>query len=392
MQQVINIIEWVLFIYLAIQVGYLLFFSLAGKIAAVKKIPATTYFNRIRVFIPGYKEDNVIIDTALQAVNHNYPVDKFEVVVIADSFSDSTLKALKQLPVSILQVKFDKSTKGKALQQAVEKTGSDAADIAVVLDADNIMAPGFLHAVNNAFEAGYEVMQGHRTAKDPATPFALLDACTEEINNHIFRRGHVAAGLPSALIGSGMAFNWYLFELLLKNVGETAGEDKQMEFAIIRDRYDIAFLDGVYVYDEKVARKEVFSKQRSRWIAVQIEFLTKYFIEGWRQLLKGNIAFFDKVFQTYLLPRVMLVGLVTLWTLAGLLFMKNWWIADMVLLCSLALSLLMGIPAKWYNKKLLLAFVQIPMAMVSFIKAILNIGLAKTQFIHTPHGDAAMQK
>lgn len=392
MQQVLYIIEWVLFVYLAIQVGYLLFFSLAGKIMPIKKIPATTYINRIRVFIPAYKENIDVVDTVLQAINHDYPADKFEVVVIAGSLSDSTLNALEQLPVSIVDVKFDENTKGEALKQAVEKTAGDVADIVVVLDADNIMAPGFLHTVNNAFEAGYEVMQGHYTAKDTSTPFAFLDACTEEINNHIFSRGHVAAGLPSTLIGSGMAFNWYLFNLLLKNVDETAGEDKQMEFAVIRDRYDIAFLDGAYVYNRRVASKEVISSKYSNRFNMQIAFLKKYFIEGWRQLLKGNIAFFDTVFQTYLLPRVMLVGLVTLWTLVGLLFMKNWWIADVMLLSSLALSLLLGIPARWYDKRLLLAFVQIPMTTISFTKALLNIGLVKSQIMPTPLSETAAPK
>ena len=145
------------------------------------------------------------------------------------------------------------------------------------------------------------------------TPFALLDACTEEINNHIFRRGHVAVGLPSALIGSGMAFNWQLFISLLKDIGETSGEDKELEFRLVRLKKRVAFLDGQYVYDEKVAKTEVFSQQRSRWLATQVEFFEKYFMEGWVQLFKGNIAFFNKVFQTYLFPRVMLVGALGLW-------------------------------------------------------------------------------
>ena len=202
----------------------------------------------------------------------------------------------------------ENSTKGKALQKALEHTIDAPVDIVLILDADNHMANGFLHAVNNAFEQGYQVVQGHRTAKNMETSFGLLDACTEEIGNHIFRRGHVAVGLPSALIGSGMAFDWQLFIALLKDIGETSGEDKELEFRLVRQGKKIAFLDRVYVYDEKVTKKEVFKNQRSRWLAVQIEFSKKYFVEGWVQLFKGNIAFFNKTFQTYLLPRVMLVA------------------------------------------------------------------------------------
>jgi cellulose synthase/poly-beta-1,6-N-acetylglucosamine synthase-like glycosyltransferase len=329
----------------------------------------------------------VIIATAKDSLLQDYPLDRFEVVIIADSFSEKTLATLHALPIKVVEVSFEKSTKGKALQKAVEATQMDPVDIVLILDADNHMAPGFLHAVNNAFNKGYEVVQGHRTAKNFQTPFALLDACTEEINNHIFRRGHVAVGLPSALIGSGMAFDWNLFVSLLHNIGDTSGEDKEIEFRIVRLRKKVAFLDGAYVYDEKVAKTDVFSKQRSRWLATQVEFFEKYFIEGWIQLFKGNIAFFNKVFQTYLLPRVMLVAFSFLWLVFTFFFASTLFNFSLILFFGLFISLMIGIPTKWVNKQLLLAFLQIPVAMISILKATLHIGKARKQFIHTPHGE-----
>ncbi len=378
--------------YITIQVAYLLFFSLAGKLAAKKEFAMAATQRRIRIFIPGYKEDAVIIATAKDAIQQDYPEDKYEVVIIADSFSQATLDTLRSLRVKVVEVSFEKSTKGKALQKAVEATQQDPVDILLILDADNHMSQGFLTALNNAFEAGYEVVQGHRTAKNFQTPFALLDACTEEINNHIFRRGHVAVGLPSALIGSGMAFSWPLFVSLLENIGDTSGEDKEIEFRIVRQRKDVAFLDGKYVYDEKVARTDVFSKQRSRWLATQVEFFEKYFLEGWVQLLKGNIAFFNKVFQTYLLPRVMLVALMVLWLAFVILIAPSLLNISLVLFVALMIALLLGIPSKWYNKQLLFAFLQIPGALVSILKATLHIGKARKQFIHTPHGETEETK
>lgn len=384
----LNVILYVIFIYLLIQVVYLFFYSIAGKIARKETFAEARIFRKIRIFIPGYKEDAVIISTAKDAILQDYPNDKYEVVIIADSFSEATLATLKTLPIKVIEVSFEKSTKGKALEKAVEATAHEPVDIVLILDADNHMSPGFLHAVNNAFEKGYQVVQGHRTAKDFKTPFALLDACTEEINNHIFRRGHVAVGLPSALIGSGMAFQWDFFVSLLHNIGDTSGEDKEMEYRIIRQGKDIAFLDGRYVYDEKVAKTDVFSKQRSRWIAMQLEFFEKYFVEGWVQLFRGNVAFFDKVFQTYLLPRVMLVAVVCLWFVLTIVFFNEFLYVTIGMFFALILALLMGIPTKWYNKKLLMAFLQIPSALFSILKAMLHIGKARKQFIHTPHGES----
>lgn len=381
-------IQYFILVYLTIQVGYLLFFSLAGKIGTKTHFPKAKSLRKIRIFIPGYKEDSVIIETAKNAIQQDYPKELFEVVIIADSFSQKTLETLKTLPIKVVEVSFEKSTKGKALQKAIEATIHEPADILLILDADNHIADGFLHAINNAFEQGYEAVQGHRTAKNTQTPFALLDACTEEINNHIFRRGHVAVGLPSALIGSGMAFDWKLFVSLLEDIGDTSGEDKELEFRLVRLRKKVAFLDGEYVYDEKVAKTDVFSQQRSRWLATQVEFFEKYFIEGWFQLFKGNVAFFNKVFQTYLFPRVMLVGVLGLWLVFTFFFSSQFLNFSIGLFLALAIALMMGIPSKWYNKQLVKAFLQIPIALVSMLKAMLKIGKARKQFIHTPHGDS----
>lgn len=386
--QIITIFETIILAYLSIQVFYLLFFALAGKFSNKKDFPKAQKLRKIRIFIPGYKEDAVIIATAKDAIKQDYPKELFEVVIIADSFSEATLSTLKSLPIKVVEVSFEKSTKGKALQKAIEVTAIAPVDIVVILDADNHMTQGFLHAVNDAYEQGYQVIQGHRTAKDFKTPFALLDACTEEINNNIFRRGHVAVGLPSALIGSGMAFDWNLFVNYLKDIGDTSGEDKELEFRIIRDKKDVAFLDKKYVLDEKVAKTDVFSQQRSRWLAMQVEFLEKYFIEGWFQLFKGNIAFFNKVFQTYLFPRVMLVAVMVLWLIVSFVFSSEHLNYSIGLFLALAFSLLLSIPSKWYNKQLLMAFLQIPGAIISMLKAMFKIGKARKQFIHTPHGDS----
>ena len=384
---IITFFEYFVVIFLAIQVGYLLFFSIAGILGKPEVFKPAQKFRKIRVFIPGYKEDFVIIDTAKDAIAQDYPQDLFEIVIIADSFSQATLTKLRTLPIKIVEVSFEKSTKGKAMQKAVEATKHEPVDIVVVLDADNHMAQGFLKTVNNAFEQGYEVIQGHRTAKNMQTPFAILDACSEEINNHIFRRGHVAVGLPSALIGSGMAFDSKVFTALLENIGESVGEDKEFELRLLKQRKRIAFLDGIFVLDEKVSSKDVFSKQRSRWIASQIAVFKKYFVEGWIELFKGNIAFFDKTFQSYLLPRVMLIALTGLWLLLSLFLFKQVMTYSIGIFIALVIALLLGVPLKWYNKQLLKAVLQIPGALFSMLKALFNVGKASKQFIHTPHGE-----
>lgn len=102
-----------------------------------------------------------------------------------------------------------------------------------------------------------QAIQAHRTAKNRNTDIAVLDGLSEEVNNSIFRRGHVRLGISSALIGSGMIFNYQWFHDNVKHL-VTTGEDKELEVLLLKQRIFIEFLDEVYVYDEKTQGEKGF--------------------------------------------------------------------------------------------------------------------------------------
>ena len=58
------------------------------------------------MFIPAYKEDNVIYSVAFEALKQNYPKDLFEIIVIADSLQQKTIDKLSLLPITIKKVSF----------------------------------------------------------------------------------------------------------------------------------------------------------------------------------------------------------------------------------------------------------------------------------------------
>ena len=338
------------------------------------------------VLIPAYREDVVILDTARQAVAHRYE-GPAQVVVVADGLQPETLTKLRQIGAGVVEVTFERSTKGKALLHALSVLPETAYDVAVVLDADNIMGPGCLTSINAAFAAGYRVVQTHRTAKNQGTAFAFLDACNEEINNHIYRQGPSALGLSSALIGSGMAFDYGYLRQLLSGIGETVGEDKELDFRIARDGYKIAYLDQVYTYDEKIENAQVFTQQRTRWLASQVEFLKKYSVEGMRELVQhGNVEFFHKALQTFLVPRTLLMGVLGLFFLLSLVLPAGPPVAFWAgLLLLLAAALFIALPGRLYNRQLGLALLRLPYAIWCMCLALLRIRRTKTSFLATPH-------
>ena len=96
------LLQYGILIFLTLQVAYLLFFSVAAKLSKPVIFPPAKTLRKIRIFIPGYKEDAVIVDTAKAALEIDYPSDKKHVVVIADSLQPATLAALRQLLILAL--------------------------------------------------------------------------------------------------------------------------------------------------------------------------------------------------------------------------------------------------------------------------------------------------
>jgi cellulose synthase/poly-beta-1,6-N-acetylglucosamine synthase-like glycosyltransferase len=251
----INSLELIIFGYFGLSSLYVAVFAVAGLFYKNRQQFETKKTRKFAVLIPGYKEDAVIVSVAGQATKQNYPNEKYDVIVIADSFSEPTLEQLRKLPIRVEVVEFEVSKKSKALNLCMERIGDDY-DVAMILDADNVMEPDVLKKMNMAFERGFTAVQGHRTAKNMNVSFAVLDAMSEEINNHIFRKGHRVLGLSSALIGSGMALDYHLFKSTMATV-DSVGEDKEVELKIIRDNHKIEYIHDAIIFDEKTSKSDV---------------------------------------------------------------------------------------------------------------------------------------
>ena len=383
------------FLYLAWSVAYFFLFSIASHIPRSKLTIKKDKKHKMAILIPAYKEDGVIANVAKHAMNQNYPKELFDIIIIADSLRPETITQLKNLPIRVVEVTFKKSTKAKALNWCMKDIG-DNYEIAVILDADNEMSSNCLQKINQAFNAGFLVVQGHRTAKNMNNSYAILDAISEEINNSIFRKGHRNLGFSSALIGSGMAIDYALYKSTMKEV-TSVGEDKELELLLLERGYKFEYLPDALIFDEKIQNAEILTKQRSRWIYAQLHFFKSNFTKSFKQLRKGNIDFFDKVIQQALPPRSILIGICGIIFSAYLVltfFPVNFfdhrsftipiefWLILVVLFM---IALLSAIPTKLFNSKTLKAIYVLPRGISAMLISLFKFRNGGRSFTHTPH-------
>ncbi len=390
---IVAVLQILLFCYLAFGTIYIFIFSLAGLFKLETKDVDIKRIQKIALLIPGYKEDSVIIESVTEATRQDYPSDAFDVIVIADSFKPETLNVLRSISVKVIEVSFEVSTKSKALNMALAQLPDNYYDLVVVLDADNLMATDFLTLINNAFNAGLFAVQGHRIAKNINTSFALLDAASEEINNHIFRKGHRILGLSSSLIGSGMAFDYTYFKNLMKGIKAIGGFDKEIELTMLKAGIKIEYLGNAYVFDEKVQVSGVFIKQRRRWLSAQLHY-SQYFFEALRHLfINGNIDFFDKSLQMLLPPRVLLLGLLPAITVLSLFFNPVLYtLAWLILTLLCIMAILFAVPGKFYNTRTLKAISDLPKGFLLMLFSLFSTKGANKKFIHTEHSATGNSK
>ena len=385
---IVNIIDWIFIFALLLPVLYLFVFAAFSMQRRREPYPPARKQRRFVTLIPAYKADAVVVRTAQAALAQEYPEGLHRVAVIADQLQPATLGELRKLPLTVIEVTFENSSKAKALTAAVEELGPEAAEAVAILDADNLAGGEFIARLNEVFDAGVEAVQAHRTAKNRDTDTAVLDAAGEEINNSIFRRGHVALGFSSALIGSGMAFRYDWFCANIRRC-VTAGEDKELEALLLRERIYIDYLDDVEVLDEKVQGEEAYYNQRRRWIAAQFYALGSAVKNLPGALFSGNFDYCDKLLQWCLPPRMLLIGLVPLWAVV-MTFLDpwgsvKWWIALVLMLFALAMAL----PDAQTDAKLGRALRRVPVLVLLTAANLFRLGGTKDKFIHTQHTGAA---
>ena len=384
----VHVIDIVLWCIIAFSVGYIFFYAITyalGQLLIIKREPTSDDIRQKKylVIFPAYGEDKVILHTVKSFLLQHYPHDKYSVVVVSDHMLKETNTELSKLPITLLQPQFKNSSKAKALQFAIDNI-HDNFDNIVILDADNIVQPDFLEKLNEICNQGFSAIQCHRCAKNAENQIAQLDGISEEINNSLFRKGHNNIGLSSALIGSGMCFDYLWFKAHV-HLLSTAGEDREIEKMLLIEHIYIKYVEDIDVFDEKVGNEDNFQLQRQRWMSAQLNCLLSMMKNLPTSIVHLNVNYIDKTIQQMLIPRSMLLVGTFVWALLMSVFEMSWAYKWWGLFALTSLSLWIAIPRKMRNGGLAQLITHLPRLTWRMMSNIRHIDSENREFIHTSH-------
>ena len=340
---ILYIVDWFFFIIVAGTVLYLGIFSIASLFSRTTHITEAKIKRRFIILIPAHEQDHVIEQTVLSILAQSYPQRLFDVTVISDHQSEITNMRLAQYPITLLTPNFAESSKAKSLQYAILNLPEfKIYDVAMILDANNIVDQNFLTRMNDAYEsAATKAIQAHTVSRNRDTAAARMDAIFEEINNAIFRKGHINLGLSASLADSGTAFEFKWFKDNIMRTKSSA-EVKELEAMLLRHQIYIDYFHDILIYGEKIRTTEKLNLQHGRWALKQFQNLLRNirYLPG--AILNKQRDLADKIIQWILIPRTMMVGIIMLMSLVlpfiYFSLVIKWWFLGAICLFFFALA------------------------------------------------------
>lgn len=341
--------------------------------------------------ITAYRNGNIagpLVDSLLRQ-----PYPNFHIYLVADECPADFDLGKTDPRLTVFQPEPPLRLKAKSIIYATQRFVRPHSHV-VVFDADNLAHPDFLPEINRYVAAGFDCIQGQRTAKNLDNQFAAADALGEFYKNHIERLAPFALGGSAVISGSGMATEAALYQSYLDSPDIQQGqhqwkrmlqEDKILQNFLLRRNVRIAYAEQAICYDEKVQSGEAVQTQRSRWLFSYFQNIPNALGILRRGLtgLSWNQFYFGLV--TLSLPMVVQLAA------AVFLFVLGWWFSPLASLVLVAAVGVFGLNVLWTLRlsgapaAVWRSLRAIPRFVGRQVLALFKMGNPNKNFKHTEH-------
>ena len=256
---------------------------------------------RFAVLVAARNEQAVIGHLVESLVAQDYPTELFDIYVIPNNCTDQTEQVARAAGAQILDCAFPVHSKGDVLRQVVATLSAKGEHDAIcVFDADNVVDPGFLRAMNNAWCSGARAAQGFRDSKNPHdTVISGNYSLYYWMVNRFYSHARNSAGLSAIVNGSGFMADLGLLQSMGGWNTHTMTEDIEFTTKCILRDVRVEWVPQAITYDEQPLTFLQSWRQRCRWSTGTYQCLARYFMPLVRSLFShgfhGMRARFDQI-------------------------------------------------------------------------------------------------
>lgn len=218
---------------------------------------------RLAAVVPAHDEEGTIGRTVASL---KASAADLAVVVVADNCTDATADRAKAAGARVL-VRTDAERRGKpfALDFAFQILLAEPLDAFVVIDADTVVATGFVPAVHAALAAGADVVQAPYGVLNPhASVRTTLQHVAFMAFNLLRPRGRAGWGWSAGILGNGFALRRDVLERVPLRT-DSITEDLHYHLDLVRAGYRVTLLPDTEVRADMPVGGGGYRSQRARW-------------------------------------------------------------------------------------------------------------------------------
>lgn len=262
-----------------------------------KPYPDTEKKHRFLAVIAARNEEAVLPFLLESLRNQRYPSEFIEVLMVADNCTDRTADIARGYGVHVLE-RSDTTRigKGYALKFAFASFRERLPDYDAVciIDADNLIHPGFFEEMNKVYAQGFRVAQGYRRMKNAEDTWVSgAHALFFWLQNRFFNRARSNIGMSATINGTGYMVS---SDIIYKNGWDTHTLTEDIEFTIktVLSGSKVAWVPDAIIYDEQPLRFKQSWIQRKRWSIGCLQCLSRYAPSLLKKLFTSpNIQYLD---------------------------------------------------------------------------------------------------
>lgn len=266
-----SIVGTILLIAYSYQIFYTLYAMVVSRRRRAKPSRANTPLRRYAVLICARNEERVVGDLIANLKAQDYPAELLRIFVLADNCTDDTASAAQRAGATVF-VRHNKTLVGKGyaldyLLGRIKRMEPDTQyDGYFVFDADNLVDPHFVSAMNETFDQGYDVLTSYRNSKNFAASWISASYSIWFLREARFLNfARMNLGTNCAVSGTG-------FLVSSRIIRENGGwpyvlltEDIQFSAVCATRGWRIGYCEEAMLFDEQPTTMSQSWRQRMRW-------------------------------------------------------------------------------------------------------------------------------
>lgn len=198
------------------------------------------YVPFVSIVVPARNEEDNIANCLISLSKTQYPIDKYEIIIVNDRSTDNTLEIINSLKFQISNLKvvniLNDTQKGNLRgKPGASQAGIDASvgEFILMTDADCFVPKTWVRRVVNEFQNPNTHLVSSYTTVDGKTPFEIVQS-VEWIYSNTLARGGVGLGKIIGCFGNNLSVRKSTFEKLggYRNIPFTVTEDLSLMKAI----------------------------------------------------------------------------------------------------------------------------------------------------------------